>query len=142
MCCCLFPQAHQTDRAELRTRKARAEAQAENGTLDPLLVATEARIYYNKVMKRVVKRPKRILAHKLYPSLGMYYLCFWSDVGYADQDVEEWKPADYAMQFPGLVEDYRKVCGPRVGCEHQLVSLGFPKHAHVAIWETTCVYDI
>ena len=59
-----------SDRAELRTRKARAEAQAENGTLDPLLVATEARIYYNKVMKRVVKRPKKILEHKLYPSLG------------------------------------------------------------------------
>ena len=75
-----------SDRAELRTRKARAEAQAENGTLDPLLVATEARIYYNKVMKRVVKRPKKILAHKLYPSLGMYHLCFWTDVGYADQD--------------------------------------------------------
>ena len=63
-----------SDRAELRTRKARAEAQAENGTLDPLLVATEARIYYNKVMRRVGKRPKKILQHKLYPSLGMYYL--------------------------------------------------------------------
>lgn len=113
-----------SDRAELRTRKARAEAQAENGTLDPLLVATEARIYYNKVMKRVVKRPKKILQHKLYPSLGMYYLCFWSDVGYADQDVEEWKPADYAMQFPGLVEDYRKVCGPSVGCEHCILPIG------------------
>ena len=48
-----------SDRAELRTRKARAEAQAENGTLDPLLVATEAHIYYNKVMRRVVKRPKK-----------------------------------------------------------------------------------
>ena len=88
-----------SDRAELRTRKARAEAQAENGTLDPLLVATEARVYYNKVMRRVEKRPKKILEHKLYPSLGMalYYLCFWSYVGYADHDVEEWKPADYAM---------------------------------------------
>ena len=109
-----------SDRAELRTRKARAEAQAENGTLNPLLVATEARIYYNKVMRRTEKRPKKILEHKLYPSLGMtlYCLCFWSDVGYADQDVEEWKPADYAMQFHGLVEDYRKVCGPSVGCEH------------------------
>ena len=74
-----------SDRAELRTRKARAEAQAENGTLDPLRVATEARIYYNKIMRRVEKRPKKILEHKLYPSLGMtlYYLCFWSDVGYA-----------------------------------------------------------
>ena len=40
-----------SDSAELRTRKARAEAQAENGSLDPLLVATEARIYYNKVMQ-------------------------------------------------------------------------------------------
>ena len=78
-----------SDRAELRTRKVRAEAQAENGTLDPLLVATEARIYYNKVMCRVEKWPKKILEHKLYPSLGMYYLCFWSGVGYADQDVEE-----------------------------------------------------
>ena len=113
-----------SDRAELRTRKARAEAQAENGTLDPLLVATEARIYYNKVMKRVVKRPKKVLEHKLYPSLGMYHLCFWSDVGYADHDVEEWKPADYAMQFPGLVEDYRKVCGPRLGCEHCISPIG------------------
>ena len=65
-----------SDRAELRTRKARAEAQAENGTLDPLLVATEARIYYNKVMKRVVKRPKKILQHKLYPSLGMTISAF------------------------------------------------------------------
>ena len=70
-----------SDRAELRTRKARAEAQAENGTLGPLLVATEARIYYNKVMRRTEKRPKKILEHKLYPSLGMYYLCFWKDVG-------------------------------------------------------------
>ena len=87
--------------AELRTRKARAEAQAENGTLDPLRVATEARIYYNKVMRRTEKRPKKILEHKLHPkaSLGMYYLCFWSDVGYADQDVEEWKPADYAVPW-------------------------------------------
>ena len=79
-----------SDRAELRTRKARVETQVENGTLGPLLVATEARIYYNTVMRRVVKRPKKIhvLQHQLYSSnsLGMYYLCFWSDVGYADQD--------------------------------------------------------
>ena len=46
-----------------------------------------------------------MLEHKLYPSMGMYYLCVWSDVGCADQDVEEWNPADYDMQFPGLVED-------------------------------------
>ena len=52
------------------------------------------------------------------------YLCLWSDVGYADQDVDEWKPADYAMQFPGLVEDYRKVCGPSVGCEHCILPIG------------------
>ena len=63
-------------------------------------------------MRRVVKRPQKILQHKLHPSLGRYYFCFWPDVGYADQDVEEWKPADYATQFPGLVKDYRKVCGP------------------------------
>ena len=112
------------DRAELRTRKARAEAQAENWTLDPLLVATKARIYYNKVMRRTEKRPKKVLEHKLCPSLGMYYLCFWKDVGYADQDVEEWKPADYAMQFHGLVEDYRKVCRPRLGCEHCISPIG------------------
>ena len=54
----------ESDRAELRTTKARAEAQAENGALDPLLVATEARIYYNKVMRRVVKRPKKMLQHQ------------------------------------------------------------------------------
>ena len=80
-------------RAELRTRKARAEAQAENGTLYPLCVATEAHVYYNKVVRRVVKRPTKILQHQLYahPSLGvtLYYLCFWLDVGYADQDEEE-----------------------------------------------------
>ena len=52
-----------SDRAELRTRKARVEAQAENGSLDPLLVATEARIYYNKVMHRTEKQPKKILEH-------------------------------------------------------------------------------
>ena len=51
-----------SDRAELRTSKARDEAQAENGTVDPLRVATEARIYYNKIMRRDVKRPKKILA--------------------------------------------------------------------------------
>ena len=79
---------------------------------------------YNKVIRWVEKRPKKILEHKLYPSLGMYYLCFWKDVGYSDQDVEEWKPADYAMQFPGLVEDYRKVCGPRLGCEHCISPIG------------------
>ena len=68
---------------------------------------------------------------------------------YADQDVEEWKPADYAMQFHGLVEDYRKVCGPRLGCEDCISPIGvtwfpvgFPKHDHVAIWETICVHDI
>ena len=108
-----------SDSAELRTMKARAEARAENGTLDPLLVATEARVYYNKLMRRVEKWPKKTLEHKLYghlyPSVGMYYLCVWKDVGYADQDVEERKPADYATQFPGLVEDYRKVCGPMLG---------------------------
>ena len=89
-------------------------------------MATEARIYYNKVMRRVEKRPKKILEHKLYPSLGMtlYYLCFWSDVGYADQDVDERKPADYAMKFRGLVEDYRKVCEPSVGCEHCILPIG------------------
>ena len=77
-------------------------------------------------MRRVVKRPKKILQHKMDPSLGMHYLCFWSDdiVGFADQDVEEWKPADYAMQFPGLVEDYRKVCGPRLGCEDCISPIG------------------
>ena len=132
-----------SDRAELRTRKARAEAQAENGTLDPLRVATEARIYYNKIMRRVEKRPKKILEHTVpFPGCVPGYLCFWSDVGYADQDVEAWKPADYAMQFPGLVEDYRKVCEPRLGCEHCLSPIGvtwLPEHAHVAIWETTCV---
>ena len=61
-----------SDRAELRTRKARAAAEAANGTLDPTTVATEARIYYDKVMRRVVKRPKKILQHQLYPSLGTY----------------------------------------------------------------------
>ena len=98
-------------------------------------MATEARIYYNKVMRRVVKRPTKILQHQLYPSLGMCYLCFWPDVGYANQDEEGRKPAEYAMQFPGPVEDYRP---------HQLVSLGFPKHAHMVIWETMtlCVYEI
>ena len=72
-------------------------------------MATEACIYYNKVMVRVVKRPKKMLQHQSYPCLGMalYYLHFLSDVGYyADQDEEECKPADYAMQFPRLVEDY------------------------------------
>ena len=130
-----------SETAESRTKKARAEAQALNGTLDPLRVATEARIYYNNVMRRVEKRPKRILEHKLYPSLGMSYLCFWTDVGYADQDVEEWKPADYAtcMQFPGLVEDYRKVCGPslRLGCEHCISPIGvtwFPETCSCANW--------
>ena len=48
----------------------------------------------------------------------------WDMQSIADQDVEEWKPADYAMQFPGLVEDYRKVCGPRVGCEHCISPIG------------------
>ena len=27
----------------------------------------------------------------------------------AQEHIEEWKPADYALQFEGLVEDYRKV---------------------------------
>ena len=64
----------------------------------------------------------------------MYDLCFWSDVGYADHDDEEWKPADYVMQFPGLVEDYRKVCEPGLGCAHCITPIGatwFPK---------TCAY--
>ena len=69
-------------------------------------MASEARIYYNKAMRRGAKRPKESLQHQLYPSLAVYYLCFWSAVGYADQDEEEWEPAGYAMQFHELVEEY------------------------------------
>ena len=58
------------------------------------------------------KRPTKILDHKDYPTLGRYYLLFWHDVGYADQDKEEWKSAGFALQFEGLVEDYRQVLHP------------------------------
>ena len=82
----------------------------------------------NKVMRRTAKRPKNILERKPRPSLGMCYLCFWSDVGYrcADryQHVKEWKPAGHVMQLSGLVEDQRGVCGPRLGCGHCISPIG------------------
>lgn len=93
------------DRRVLRSKKAESPA----GHLDPILVAAEARIYYNKIMHIFTKRPTKILKHMDYPALGRYYLLFWHDVGYADQDIEEWKPSDFALQFEGLVEEYRKV---------------------------------
>lgn len=96
------------DRAALMTRRATAKGGSKTG-LDPVLIATEARVYYSKEMKKNEKRPKKVLDHKMWPTLGVWYLCLWSDVGYAGQDVEEWKPADYAMQFEGLVETYRQV---------------------------------
>ena len=95
----------EADRRVLRSRKADSSV----AHLDPVLVATEARIYYNKVMQIYSKRPTKILKHVDYPALGRYYLLFWHDVGYADQDIEEWKPSDFALQFDGLVEEYRKV---------------------------------
>ena len=99
----------EADRAALRTRRAIAKGDNDTG-LDPVLVAAEARIYYSKESKKNERRPTKLLDHKVYPTLGVWYLCFWSDVGYAGQDFEEWKPADYAMQFDGLVETYRQVC--------------------------------
>ena len=54
------------------------------------------------------KKPKKITAHKDSRALGRSYLCLWSDVGYAGQDYSLWKPEDYVMQFPGLLEDYKK----------------------------------
>jgi hypothetical protein len=96
------------DRRLLRSRKEAASAQKANN-LNAIDVATQARIYYSNVTKIRERRPTTILKHMRYGALGMYYLCFWTDVGYAGQDTEEWKPIDYAMQFPGLVEDYRKV---------------------------------
>ena len=98
----------EADRTALRTRKA-VSKEGDKTSLDPVSVAIEARVYYSRVMKRNEKRPKKVLDHKVYPTLGVWYLCIWSDVGYAGQDVEEWKPADYAMQFHGLVETYRQV---------------------------------
>ena len=95
----------ENDRRVLRSKKKGSVSPE----LDPVLVAAEARIYYSRERNVREKRPKKILDHRKYPSLGMYYLCLWSDVGYADQDIEEWKPADYALQFEGLVESYRKV---------------------------------
>ena len=95
----------ENDRRVLRSKKKVSDSPE----LDPVLVAAEARIYYSRERNVRAKSPKKILDHRKYPSLGMYYLCLWSDVGYADQDIEEWKPADYALQFEGLVEDYRKV---------------------------------
>ena len=71
-------------------------------------------------------------------------------MGYADQVEEEWKPAGYAMQFPGLTENYRKVCEPGLGCEHNLyltnwchlVSQNMLIITYMAIWETMFVYEI
>jgi len=77
--------------------------------LDPIVVATEAHIYYNKVMQISLKPPTKSLKHVDTPALHISYLLFWHDVGYADQDIEEWKPSDFALQFDGLVEEYRKV---------------------------------
>ena len=104
----LLLQGGEDDRVTLRSRKASVSAQAKN-SLVPLEVAAQARIYYAKATQTRERRPTKIIGHMDYQTLGRHYLCFWSDVGYADQDIEEWKAADYAMQFEGLVEDYRKV---------------------------------
>ena len=80
--------------------------------LDPTEVALQARLYYEKENGRKDKRPTKVLSHKDYPSLGRYYLLLWHDVGYADQDIEEWKPADFALKFDGLVQDYLKGNSP------------------------------
>ena len=34
---------------------------------------------------------------------------WWHDVGYGGQDIQEWKPLDYCLKFPGLIEDYQAV---------------------------------
>ena len=96
------------DRRLLRARKS-DEAASNPAGLNAVLVATEARLYYTRVTKRHERRPNKILQHQDYPQLGRYYLLLWHDPGYGGQDVEEWKPADFALQFDGLVEDYRKV---------------------------------
>ena len=38
--------------------------------------------------------------------VGKFYVCFYRDVGYADQDIERAHPEDYLRQFPGFTESY------------------------------------
>lgn len=99
--------AGEDNRRSLRSKKS--DSAAGSRGLNVVAVATEARLYYSRVTEQRERRPKKILSHEDYPSLGRYYLCLWSDVGYAGQDREEMKPPDYVMQFDGLLEDYRKV---------------------------------
>ena len=99
--------AGEDNRRSLRSKKS--DSAAGSRGLNVVAVATEARLYYSRVTEQRERRPKTILSHEDYPSLGRYYLCLWSDVGYAGQDREEMKPPDYVMQFDGLLEDYRKV---------------------------------
>ena len=70
------------------------------------------RLYYSSQKGYSEKRPTKILDHKEYPNLGMYCLLLWHDVGYNDQDIEDWHPADFARSFEGLVENYRKLSEP------------------------------
>ena len=98
--------AGESDRTTLRSLRSNSE---KNSGLDPTSVATEARLYYQRVTKQVEQRPKKILDHRAFKSLGLYYFCLWSDVGYGGQNIQEWKPKDCVMQFDGLLEDYRQV---------------------------------
>ena len=69
----------------------------------------QARLYFRKVRGISERRPTKILGQQDFPGLGRHYLLLWHDVGYADQDIEEWMPANYANTFGGLVENYQKV---------------------------------
>lgn len=111
---CKLLSAGESNRKALRSKKSESAATAHG--LDVLSVAVEARLYYARVTKQNERRPKEILSHEDWPSLGRYYLCRWTDVGYGGQDIEEAKPADYVMQFHGLLEDYRKVFPMHVAC--------------------------
>ena len=100
-----------------RLRSSKALGEEENafftGTkIDIDEVSKEARLYYRTKTGKKEKRPTKILDHKDFNTLGRHYLLLWHDVGYADQDIEEWYPANYAKTFEGLVEDYCKVSMP------------------------------
>jgi len=95
-------------------------------TLDVEQVCLQARLYYEEEFGRLDKRPRKILKHTDYPTLGRHYLLLWSDRGYAGQDIEEWKPADYAKKFEGLVENYYLVSRPCLSAFCASMCLGIP----------------
>ena len=103
------------DRRSLRSRKGMGKEDSAffTGTkLDVEEVGKAARLYYRKARGIKEKRPTKILAHDDFGKQGRHYQLLWHDVGYADQDITEWHPADYARTFEGLVEDYKKVFHP------------------------------